>query len=163
MTAAEPSADSRVRRARPDDAGTVERLQGHLRDPSPDLLAYGLAMGDVLVSIAEPEPKETDGVEPAGEGGGRPVGYLLPVHGPDALHLGELAVAPDHRRQGRARGLLETAIAAGTGPVTLLVAPENEAARSLYETLGFEVAGRRADAYPDGDALLYRRDGKYGR
>lgn len=157
MTAAEASADPRVRHARPGEAAAVERLQTHLRDPSPDLLAYGLAMGDVLVSVAEAAASNGADPEP---GRGRPVGYLLPVHGPDALHLGELAVAPEFRREGRARGLLETAIAATTGPVTLLVAPENEAARALYEDLGFAVAERRADAYPDGDALLYRLEEK---
>ncbi|GAB3413485.1 hypothetical protein GCM10027435_07460 [Haloparvum alkalitolerans] len=157
MTAAEATADPRVRHARPAEAAAVERLQTHLRDPSPDLLAYGLAMGDVLVSVAGRESAGATDAD-AGAGPDTPVGYLLPVNGPDALHIGEIAIAPDFRRQGRARGLLETAIAAAAGPVTLLVAPENEAARALYEGSGFEIAGRRADAYPDGDALLYRID-----
>ncbi|WP_058366222.1 GNAT family N-acetyltransferase [Haloparvum sedimenti] len=155
MTTGEATAAPRVRHARPAEAASVERLQTHLRDPSPDLLAYGLAMGDVLVSVTG---RESAGATGAGAGPDMPVGYLLPVHGPEALHLGELAVAPEFRRQGRARGLLETAIAAATGPVTLLVAPENEAARALYEDLDFEVAERREGAYPDGDALLYRLD-----
>lgn len=133
--------DPRVRTARTGDSAAVERLQDHLRDPSPELLAYGLAMGDVLVSTDEAD---------------HPVGYLLPVHGPAELHLGEMAIDPEFRREGRARGLMTTAIDMADGPVTLLVAPENAAARSLYDELGFENVARREDAYPDGDALVYR-------
>lgn len=51
-----------VRPAGPADRPALRRLQGHLPEPSPRLLAYGLAAGGVLVSDA-----------------GRPVGYLLAV------------------------------------------------------------------------------------
>jgi len=137
--------DPRVRRARPDEADRIGRIQGHLREPSPDLLEYGLAVDAVRVSV---------------DAAGAPVGYLLPVDGEDATHLAEMAVLPDARREGRARGLLATVLARTTGPVTLLVAPENEPARSLYEDLGFEVVARRRNAYTDGDgdALRYRLD-----
>jgi len=40
--------------------------------------------------------------------------------------------------------------------VTLQAHPDNDAALSLYEELGFEVVDRRADAYADGDALVLR-------
>jgi len=119
-------------------------LQGHLRQPNPDLLEYGLAVGSALVSVAD----------------GRAVGYLLPVDAPNrpGVHLAELAVAPDYRRKGRARGLLSAVLADATGPVTLQAHPDNDAALSLYEELGFEVVDRRADAYADGDALVLRRE-----
>jgi ribosomal-protein-alanine N-acetyltransferase len=137
--------DPRVRRARPGEAEVLARIQQHLREPSPDLLEYGLAVDALRVSV---------------DTAGTPVGYLLPVDGEDAIHLAEMAVLPEARREGRARGLMETVLAETTGPVTLLVAPENDAARALYDDLGFEVVDRRPDAYAegDGDALCYRLD-----
>lgn len=42
--------------------------------------------------------------------------------------------------------------------MTLQAHPDNDAALSLYEELGFEVVDRRADAYADGDALVLRRE-----
>ncbi|MDB2223123.1 GNAT family N-acetyltransferase [Halorubrum ezzemoulense] len=134
--------DPRVRPGRPADADRIRGLQSHLRQPSPDLLEYGLAVGAARVSVAEE----------------RVVGYLLPVDAPNrpGLHVAELVVAPGFRREGRARGLLDAAIADADGPVTLQAHPDNDAARSLYESLGFEVVDRRPDAYADGDALVLR-------
>jgi ribosomal-protein-alanine N-acetyltransferase len=137
---AEP--DPRVRSGRPADGGRIRELQSHLRQPSPDLLEYGLAVGAARVSVAE----------------GRVVGYLLPVDAPNrpGVHVAELVVAPAFRREGRARGLLRATIADADGPVTLQAHPDNDAALSLYESLGFEVTERRLDAYADGDALALR-------
>lgn len=134
--------DPRVRTARPTDAGRIRSLQSHLRQPSPDLLEYGLAVGTVLVSVDDD----------------RVVGYLLPVDAPDrpGVHLAELVVAPDRRREGRARGLLRAAVGDADGPVTLQTHPENDAALALYDDVGFEVVERRPDEYPDGDALFLR-------
>ncbi|MGQ3329660.1 GNAT family N-acetyltransferase [Halorubrum sp. FL23] len=139
-----PAPDPRVRAARPADADRIRELQTHLRQPNPELLEYGLAVGSALVSVAD----------------GRAVGYLLPVDAPNrpGVHLTELAVDPDHRREGRARGLLSAVIDDATGPVTLQAHPDNDAALSLYEGMGFEVVDRRADAYADGDALVLRRE-----
>lgn len=54
--------------------------------------------------------------------------------------------------------MLSAVLADATGPVTLQAHPDNDAALSLYEELGFEVVDRRADAYADGDALVLRRE-----
>lgn len=137
--------DPRVRHARPGEAELLARIQQHLREPSPDLLEYGLAVDALRVSV---------------DSAGNSVGYLLPVDGEDAIHFAEMAVLPESRREGRARGLIETVLAETTAPVTLLVAPENDAARSLYDGLDFELVDRRPDAYAegDGDALCYRLD-----
>ncbi len=131
-----------VRSARPTDADRLRELQSSLRQPNPELLEYGLAVGTTLVSVAE----------------GRVVGYLLPVDAPSraGVHLAELVVDPEHRREGRARGLLTTVVADASGPVTLQAHPDNDGALALYDEFGFEVVGRRADAYPDGDALALR-------
>jgi len=139
-----PAPDSRVRAARPADAARIRELQDHLRRPNPDLLEYGLAVESARVSVAD----------------GRAVGYLLPVDAPNrpGVHLAELVVDPDYRREGRARGLLAAVVDDATGPVTLQAHPDNDAALALYEGLGFEVVDRRADAYADGDALVLRRE-----
>jgi ribosomal-protein-alanine N-acetyltransferase len=136
--------DPRVRTAGPADAARLRELQSFLRRPNPDLLEYGLAVGSALVSAAD----------------GRPVGYLLPVDAPSrpGVHVAELAVDPDHRREGRARGLLSVVIESAAGPVTLQAHPDNDAALALYEGLGFSVVDRRADAYGDDDAVVLRRE-----
>ena len=74
-----------------------------------------------------------------------------------------LAVAPEQRRQGFARSLLEAALAEarrrGATEIFLEVAEENAAASSLYASAGFAQAGIRRDYYGLGaSALLLRRD-----
>ena len=64
-------------------------------------------------------------------------------------HLAELVVHPAHRREGRARALLSAVIAEqepGTR-VTLTVAVDNDPARSLYESVGFEAIGRQPEFF----------------
>ena len=78
------------------------------------------------------------------------------------LHLLNLAVAPEKRRQGVARALLEEVLAEGRREadeqVTLEVAAENAPALALYEAFGFAVVGRRRDYYaPGDDAILMTR------
>jgi ribosomal protein S18 acetylase RimI-like enzyme len=62
--------------------------------------------------------------------------------GPQSAHVAQIAVAPSHTRQGLGRRLVNAACAAaaseGRRYVTLLVAEDNTAARSLYASLGFE-------------------------
>lgn len=131
-----------VRPARPSDRPALEALQSHLDEPSPSLLAAD-GVGTVLVS--------TDG--------DRPVGYLLAVDSADEGHVSELVVAPRSRREGRASALLTAYLRdrpSGTR-VSLTVAPDNEAARSLYESHGFSVAGRRSEFFESGDAVVYER------
>jgi ribosomal-protein-alanine N-acetyltransferase len=78
----------------------------------------------------------------------------------DELHINSLAVDPSWRRRGLARRLLRTvlseAVASGAQSATLEVRRSNEAARGLYEGLGFRVDGVRRDYYqhPREDALI---------
>jgi tRNA threonylcarbamoyl adenosine modification protein YeaZ/ribosomal-protein-alanine acetyltransferase len=71
----------------------------------------------------------------------------------DELHINSLAVDVACRRRGHARRLLghvlREAVAAGARAATLEVRSSNEAARALYEGLGFAVEGVRRDYYQD--------------
>nr|WP_223174037.1 GNAT family N-acetyltransferase [Haloferax sp. AS1] len=122
----------------------VESLQRFVSHPSPGLLDAWPAVGTLLVTVDADD---------------RPVGYLLGV----GAHLTELAVSPDHRREGRATALVEAfrdarrsdadAADAADAPLTLLVHPENDGARACYEALGFRLDARISDAFDGDDGL----------
>lgn len=73
-----------------------------------------------------------------------------------------LAVAPEHRREGLGARLLEEGLgllrARGARQVYLEVRAGNEAARALYERRGFRPVGRRSGYYrnPAEDAIVLR-------
>jgi ribosomal-protein-alanine N-acetyltransferase len=78
----------------------------------------------------------------------------------DEMHVLDVAVDPDARREGLARWLLGLSLrlASRTGArrALLEVRESNEGARSLYESLGFCQVGRRRDyyAHPREDAFV---------
>jgi [ribosomal protein S18]-alanine N-acetyltransferase len=78
----------------------------------------------------------------------------------DEAHITILGTHPEHLRQGHARKvlkeLLRLAIAREMKRATLEVKESNQAAIALYQTLGFEEAGRRKKYYSDTkeDALI---------
>lgn len=80
------------------------------------------------------------------------------------LHINNVAIRPECRRQGLATFLLErvldAAIAEGATRATLEVRRSNHAARALYEGLGFRVRGVRRDYYTDPveDGLILWRE-----
>lgn len=80
----------------------------------------------------------------------------------DEVHIANIAVAPNYRRQGLGRYLLsfalERGIADGARSASLEVRVGNRPARTLYEQFGFKLAGRRKRYYRDNneDALLMR-------
>jgi ribosomal protein S18 acetylase RimI-like enzyme len=72
-----------------------------------------------------------------------PCGILLATTlQPQTAHIAQIAVDPASRRRGLARDLVETSCAlaatAGYQRMTLLVAEDNEPARTLYAAAGFE-------------------------
>lgn len=77
-------------------------------------------------------------------------------------HLKDIAVHPDHRRNGIGSRLLRRAIAVleanGARSIRLEVRPSNESAIDLYRSLGFDAFRRIQGYYEDGeDALIMVR------
>uniref|UniRef100_B0SX64 GCN5-related N-acetyltransferase n=1 Tax=Caulobacter sp. (strain K31) TaxID=366602 RepID=B0SX64_CAUSK len=69
-----------------------------------------------------------------------PAGRLATDRGPDALHLIDIALTPEHRGRGLGEAILRQLMgeAAALGaPLTLQVAQDNLAAQRLYRRLGF--------------------------
>lgn len=58
-----------------------------------------------------------------------------------------LAVAPGFRRHGIARDLVATLMAENCGEIYLEVRESNQAARNLYNSMGFEEVGKRQKYY----------------
>jgi len=78
--------------------------------------------------------------------------------GDEVAHLNLLAVAPEHRRQGLGRRLMNwlttTAIEAGVFRINLELRTHNEAARAFYERLGFDERGVVPGYYQGREAAL---------
>jgi ribosomal-protein-alanine N-acetyltransferase len=83
----------------------------------------------------------------------------------DELHINNLAVLPPYRRRGVASALLDhvlhEGVRLGAFRATLEVRRSNDAARLLYERMGFAVAGVRRAYYtkPVEDAIVLWREG----
>lgn len=86
------------------------------------------------------------------------VADVTPNYGRDLGHVKDVAVHPDRRGEGVGSALLERAIAVlaaeGAATVKLEVRVENDGARSLYETFGFEPLRRVPGYYEDGDDAI---------
>ena len=124
-----------VRPARPADLSVVRSLQRLVSHPSPDLLDAWPAVGTLLVTV---------------DSDGDPVGYVLGV----GDHLAELAVAPEARREGRATALVDAYREHHSeSSLTVLVHPENDAARACYDAFGFRHDERLAGAFDGDDAI----------
>jgi ribosomal-protein-alanine N-acetyltransferase len=82
----------------------------------------------------------------------------------DEIHINNLAIRPQFRRQGLGSAVLRHVLAEahrlGATRATLEVRASNSEARRLYERLGFQVAAIRPGYYskPVEDALILWRD-----
>jgi len=100
----------------------------------------------------------------ARDAGRRIVGFCSFWRVLDELHINNLAVLPEYRRQGVASALLSRVIEVGAGMgsrrATLEVRYSNDVARRLYGGFGFVVAGVRRGYYsnPIEDALVLCRE-----
>jgi ribosomal-protein-alanine N-acetyltransferase len=79
----------------------------------------------------------------------------------DELHLANIAVKEEYRRQGIGTKLLKKVIDLGrkygASYILLEVRLTNTSAQKFYEKLGFEVYYTRKKYYPDGeDAIVYK-------
>lgn len=92
---------------------------------------------------------------------GRPVGFFMlsdDPHARFALHLLAIAVAPDHQSRGLGRRLLRQALRMAEESlrpgeirwVCLDVAEDNDRARRLFTSEGFERADGETGVYPGG-------------
>lgn len=153
---------TRVRRAQPNEPlDDVAGLQ-HASFTSPwsvDAISWELRETDVArLYVLEEEPP-AEGT-PSEAPPGRLIAYCACWVIFDELHINSLAVAPELRRRGYARQLLDAIFqevtAEGVTSATLEVRRSNIAALALYERLGFQVEGVRPDYYqrPREDALV---------
>jgi ribosomal-protein-alanine N-acetyltransferase len=155
-----------IRRARPEDRERLREVQTHLREPNPPLLDYAIDGPPLtLVSTARREaPRSGSGEERlATTSDDDPVGYLVAFHDDETGYVAEIVVTPAYRREGRARRLLAAAFdslrEAGGDRIRLAVHLDNDAARILYESMGFEEVSREEGHYEDGsDAIVMSRD-----
>ena len=142
----------KLRPVAPEDiAGIVELEKICFTDPwSED--SFRAALGDALCVFI------------AAEEAGILAGYVLAASVMDDADIMSVAVAPDFRRRGFGRALLDEALCVlrkrGVGTVFLEVRESNVAARSLYSARGFEPIDVRKKYYrrPVEDAVVMRLD-----
>jgi ribosomal-protein-alanine N-acetyltransferase len=80
--------------------------------------------------------------------GNRIVGFLVArTLADDEQEILNLAVAPDFRRKGVARALLDHAFQGFRGAVFLEVRESNKVAQEFYKSLGFKELSKRAGYY----------------
>jgi [ribosomal protein S18]-alanine N-acetyltransferase len=152
----------RIRRAvRGDLAGMLRIEQASFADPwTVDSLATALSLDRMQVLVAESDEKGRQG----GDASSGLLGYVVALVVGMEAEIADLAVAPEARRLGIGRALLERVVAelgtAAVRTVYLEVRESNQAARTLYESNGFESVGRRRGYYrsPVEDALVLRRE-----
>lgn len=95
---------------------------------------------------------------------GTVAGYVGSQSVPPESDVMNLAVAPEFRRQGIGRALMDALCARlhslGMTSLTLEVRDSNAAARTLYGGMGFVEVGRRKGYYvnPKEDALILRKE-----
>lgn len=92
-------------------------------------------------------------------GDGRLAGYCA-VSAFYDINVDSVAVSPDFRRRGIARGLLLAAFEGRSGKVFLEVRASNAPAQALYKSMGFEKISERRNYYdrPLEDAIIMAAD-----
>lgn len=133
-----------IRPITPADVPSVRSLQTHLDYADPTLVdaaVRGPFYGHIAVDDA-------------------PVGYAITFPGRPAT-LSELVVAPEHRRCGYGRALVEhVAKSVDSTAIEVMTPVENTAATRFYTSIGFEPNDRVCSFYADGTdaSRLVRRE-----
>jgi ribosomal-protein-alanine N-acetyltransferase len=135
-----------VRPATADDRPRLRTIQrAALAEPWPELLETAIEGPLPVLVVAEDEP----------------LGYAIAVEGAGQIYVPELAVDPDHQREGHGSALVEALCdrlgASGYDAVRLTVRAVDEDARAFYREQGFEVVDRVADHFESGDGLVMER------
>jgi ribosomal-protein-alanine acetyltransferase len=89
----------------------------------------------------------------------RVVGFLVARDvAEDEREILNLAIAPDFRRRGLAKDLLDKCLKGFSGTVVLEVRESNLAAQSFYKCLGFQELNRRPEYYenPSESAIVMK-------
>ena len=138
--------DYRIRRAVVSDLDDLERI------------ALGIAGGTWRRNTLESEMKLAWSRVEILDEGRKTRGFMVWWHTENEIELQVVATDAEQRRRGVAtvlmRHLLESARALGVSRVMLEVQSSNEAARTLYDKLGFVVVGVRPRYYGGEDAVL---------
>ncbi|PSP97600.1 N-acetyltransferase [Halobacteriales archaeon QS_9_68_42] len=121
----------------PADEPAVRSLQSHLSYADPELVTAALS-GPFLGRVAV-----ADAV----------VGYAVALPATETA-LSELVVAPEHRREGRGRRLLEAVAAAAGAEKLVVTTPVDSDAVDFYAAAGFQRKARVKEFYDDGAAAL---------
>ena len=142
-----------IRPARRDDVDAVAAIEKRAFSDPWSANSFRALFGNPLVTFAIAEDAIT----------GRVLGYVVAWFVVDEAEIANLAVSDEARRAGIGARLLDFAVAAADQRecrvVFLEVRESNIAARALYASRGFQVAGRRSKYYrkPVEDALVLRR------
>lgn len=144
MTAVEPRADIEVRTAVRADLLDVFRIEKRSFDQPWPYAAFEQFIGSSGFLVAEDAAVVGYAVTDTIERSGGRIG-----------HIKDIAVDPTRRGERIGRTLLARGItvlaSAGVSRIKLEVRPSNRAARSLYESFGFEAHHVRPGYYDDGE------------
>jgi ribosomal-protein-alanine acetyltransferase len=136
--------------ARRADAAAIARMS---RDLVEDGLAWSWTPRRVEASI-----RRRDALVVVARAGSRIAGFAIMRYHDDEAHLDLLGVAPDERRHGLGRRLVEwleqPALVAGIARVTLEVRESCAGAQAFYERLGYRTLGRLVGYYQARESAL---------
>jgi len=125
---------------------------------TPARVQHFISGADSSVIVARRERRQ---VRPSGaprSGPPRIAAFAIMHYGDEVAHLNLLAVAPEHRRHGLGRQLVDwlaaTAIEAGIFRINLELRTQNHEARDFYERLGFKQLGIVPGYYQGREAAL---------
>ena len=138
----------------PEDATDLAMLEGQCFDLPWTSAAFAAAFAQDFFSAFGIHETNSHGVREL-------VGYIAVYHIAGELEILNIAVREDRRRQGMGYYLLQAALQEGKKmgilSAVLEVRVSNKPAIRLYESFGFQQAGRRRSYYQDTgeDALVY--------